>query len=168
MRIQKYSLQKIWIAENLKLGDPTYGYAIGGFAVRKSGALVISVGQRSIDATIELDHEFFHYMDGKDHPDGEDNDTWIKANKHGWEDYDYEGGSTAIASGENLDKAVPGFGRAYGKKGGAEEDQASIAEGILDKKTLREFIMRSKKDVVLKSIKGKYSKHFDGMYIFKV
>jgi hypothetical protein len=95
-------------------------------------------------------HEIFHGLDWKSHNYEDDDPTWISKTKRDpkpdWNNFynfnKYQYVEKPIRTSE-------GFSNLYGSEN-TLEDQATIAEALFDKESLRELILRSKEDVVLR------------------
>lgn len=100
-----------------------------------------------------FDHEFYHILDQIDGSDI-DNPKWALANPKGMAEYPFKTGYDSIAAGDDgANESIPptGYAYTYGKKGGPNEDQATIAQSLLSPKVAKSIAERAKTDKVLRS-----------------
>ena len=138
----------VYLAVDLKLKTKDKrAIAIGGSA----GSSVIVVDLLNDDVKKTLDHEYFHILDKSDDPK-KDNSTWALANPHGMRDYTFLTSAEAVEHGSEFEPPIPppGFARIYGKEGGPDEDQATIADRLLNPVLAGSITKRAMEDAVLR------------------
>ncbi len=87
-----------------------------------------------------VDHELFHGLDENDGM-AADNESWAQAHPEGMKVYTNPYGAHALATELEPNKHIPHFARKYGKDGGPDEDQATIADTLLENEEIIPWIV---------------------------
>ena len=123
--IQNSGLKKLYIfgdwTDNSQKNSPT---STGGFSLGN--------GEIGINSEYGFDHELLHCIDTKYGGLDDDNAGWGKrAHGKNYKSLYGKNGQEAIRSGRAYEKRPKGYANAYGKYGGIDEDQATMAEAIM-------------------------------------
>jgi len=94
------------------------------------GGVQTGLGIVVSDIDWSLDHEIFHAADAADRQEN-DNSDWIQRAHGGMDVYTNANGAQAVLAREGSGFRPPNFARDYGRAGGVDEDQATVADMML-------------------------------------
>ncbi|HLD07787.1 MAG TPA: hypothetical protein VJB60_01860 [Candidatus Peribacterales bacterium] len=162
--LRKCDAKTIFIADQMEVkGKNDVWNKVGG--VQMSG---IGIGLN--DVSYALDHELLHAADSGDNGVLDDNAAWLTGayGKDAKEENIYGNTGTDVASGRGGNGRPRGFAEAYGKEGGIDEDQATVADILIRDSGHYNMLMRlgaSEPELAakIKMTKELYKKMSDGL-----